>query len=236
VITVHRPLRTLLCSLAVAAGVAAGMAAATTAPAHAASAAKTCTVPRGAKVAKKTATVVVYSYRKRDREAGPGRAWVACSKLAGKRIALGFVADEPCTTLDAVEGLRLAGKYLAYVTETTDCTGDSGNAFVSLVDLEAARQVALDPVTTDSEPSSVNLTELALRADGALAWIVKLDNDYARISSWYVYASDSSGTRALESSDGQPSGLAMSDTSVGWTNDGQPRTAPLGPGPAVNGN
>lgn len=236
-ITVHYPLRALLSLIAVAAVVAAGVTAATAAQAHAASAAKTCARPRGAKVSKKAATVVVYSYRKRDRKAGPGRAWVACSKPAGKRISLGFVADEPCTTLDAVEGLRLAGKYLAYVTETSACTGDYGDATVHLVDLKTARAVASDGVTSDPLPSSVNVTELVLRADGSLAWIVDVDNEDKGTQAWWVYGSDSAGVRALESDKGRLHGLTLDDTSVWWTTvDGQPRSAPLGAGPAVDGN
>ena len=233
-ITVHRPVRALVCSIALAVGVTAGIAAAATVPGHAASAAKVCAVPRGARISKKAATVVVYSYRKRDRQAGPGRAWVACSKLAGKRISLGFVADEPCTTLDAVEGLRLAGSYLAYVTETSDCTGENGDASVNLVDLKAARLVASAGATSDSLPNSVTITELSLRADGALAWIAHVDSE--RLQPWLVYAGDSSGVRALDSSDTPLTALTMPDGSVAWTNAGQPRSAPLGRGPAVNGN
>jgi hypothetical protein len=177
---------------------------------------------------------VVYSSRKRDRKAGPGRAWVACSKLAGKRISLGFVADEPCTALDAVEGLRLAGSYLAYATETSDCTGDYGDALVNLIDLKTARHVATDGATSDSLPNSVSIVALSLRADGALAWIVQVDSEH--LQPWLVYGSDASGVRALDSSDKPLGALTLTDGSVSWANNGQPRSAALGAGPAVNGN
>src|SRR5436190_20327253 len=132
--------------------------------------------PGGAKVAIKNATVVVYSVRKRVRYSGsrhlwPGRAWIACSKTAGKRVSLGFVPDEPCGELDSVERTTVAGSYLAYVTTKSDCTGETGDAFVNLIDLNAAREGFTTGATSRSEPSSVTVTALALRADDALAWI-----------------------------------------------------------------
>jgi hypothetical protein len=92
-----------------------------------------------------------------------------------------------------------AGRYLAYVTTTSDCTGQSGNASVDLVDLNSARAVAAVGATTSSEPSSVSVTALALRADGALAFITHVANDYTPIKPWWVYAGDAAGVRALDS-------------------------------------
>jgi hypothetical protein len=234
VIQSRRLVAVLVSTLAAAAG-AAGMFAAAP-PARAASAAKVCAVPKGAKVSLKRSTGVVYSVRKRKRSSGPGRAWFACSKVVGKRVSLGFVADEPCTDLDSVERPTIAGRYLAFVTTTSDCTGQSGNADVHLVDLNTARAVAAVGATTSSEPSSVSVTALALRADGALAFITNVDNDYTPIKPWWVYAGDAAGVRALDSSDQPLTGLTLTDTTAAWTNNGQPKSAPLGPGPSTYGN
>ena len=70
---------------------------------------------------------------------------------------------------------------------------------MNLVDLKPARLVGSDGATSDSLPNTVTTTALSLRADGVLAWIAHVDSE--RLPRWSVYASDSSGSRAVDSSD-----------------------------------
>jgi hypothetical protein len=57
--------------------------------------------------------------------------------------------------------------------------------------------------------------------------------DSEHLQPWLVYGSDSSGVRAVNSSDKPLTALALTDASVSWTNAGQPLSAPLGSGPGV---
>ena len=68
-------------------------------------------------------------------------------------------------------------------------------------------------------------TAIALKRDGAVAWIVKLDRAPGE---YQVWAADKAGNRPLASGPGiAPSSLALVGSTLHWTESGRPMSAPL---------
>jgi hypothetical protein len=191
-------------------------------------------VPHGAKVAvKEASTVTVYSVRARKKRAGIGRAYYACSALTGARTALGFVAKEPCLDLERVGPFAVASPYLAYGQAYTSCEGDDSYALLFLLDLRGGKPLALGSAgTTEDFGKVAGVTALAVRADGAMAWIA---NTFASQPGTHeVWLDDAASRRMADTgTDVAKSPLTLTDTTATWMKAGQPVTAPLGMGPAV---
>jgi len=230
VIQLRRRTVVLVSTLAAVAG-AAGMIAAAPA-ANAASAAKVCAVPRGAKVNVEGTSGIVYNVRLRKRHTYREHAFFVCSKLTGRRVKLGVVGD-PCNELAGIAPLVLAGTYLAWVSTDEQCqeAGETVYADGHLMDLRTGASL---PNPFQIVEGGVPAGGLVLSQDGAMGWIARFYNHQGLKVDFQVWESDASGARQLASGPGiAPASLALTDTTLSWSDGGQLQSTPIGPGPAT---
>jgi hypothetical protein len=121
-----------------------------------------------------------------DRRARPFGCW----RPSGRRTALDRFVDRFYTPRDARIGLRrLAGEVLGYTWVDPGVPA----VYVHSVNLRRGRyrrRVTL-LTTTEFEPSSIAVTDLVVRGNGALAWIQRLEGDVS------VWRYDRRGRRRL---------------------------------------
>lgn len=141
--------------------------------------------------------------------------------------------------------VMLAGTVVAYEGYTMT-EGLCGFQFhVTVEDLRTGTVFRHEPVGTRTVPgpafeceSSVrhtglgHTTEIVVAADGAVAWIFEpqpfaLEGHYVE-AGYQVHAADATGSRLLASGpDIDPTSLALAESMLYWTQDGQPHATPL---------
>jgi hypothetical protein len=126
-----------------------------------------------------------------DRRARPFGCW----RPSGRRTALDQFVDRYYAPGDARVGLRrLAGEVLGY----TWIDPGVPVVYVHSVNLRRGRyrRRAALTTTTEFEPSSVAVTDLVVRGNGALAWIQRLEGEVS------VWRYDRRGKRRLDARPG----------------------------------
>lgn len=137
----------------------------------------------------------------------------------------------------ADQGPLLAGRYAAIATSQRPSVGVV-ILRVRVRDLRTGRTVhkwrrhSANEGLGTGEPHTRAITDLELERSGSVAWIVEatVPPDYrSDAPSAYVMKSDRSGrNQLLDTGAGIGfASLALSDSTLYWMNDGQPRTAPL---------
>jgi hypothetical protein len=121
----------------------------------------------------------------------------------------------------------LSGPFVAYEEGSG---GEATNTYLVVVrNLRTGRIIRSLPTGTPviSRPSWVGIgptTEIVLKSDGAVAWIVETGSP----TEYQVHAVDQSGSRVLASgTDIDPSSLALAGSTLYWTQGGQPFSASL---------
>jgi hypothetical protein len=135
----------------------------------------------------------------------------ACLFSEDERYLLGRNWDD-----ESIEIPRLTAPYVAYVSRATACC--------SAVDVRDLRDGALLRSARASETMpGQDVTDLVLKANGSVAWIVDLAPDGVE-----VVAVDSSGRRLLDSGpDVELRSLELNGSTVTWRKAGQTRSANL---------
>jgi hypothetical protein len=160
-------------------------------------------------------------FYRRTRE--PDRVYL-CSYATGRRTPIGW---DDCFNAAEVQLTRFSRRFLA--VDTFSC-GPGGTA--STLDLRRTRdgrrirRVAAAP----SVPGSLaDVTDLVLRGDGTMAWIVELRDSPTSPPRYELRrsASGSSSSVLAQGSDLAPGSLALAGSTLYWTQAGTPRSAPL---------
>jgi hypothetical protein len=152
----------------------------------------------------------------------PGGRPYSCYWITGRRVALDMFVDRFYAPGDAHLGLlRMAGRVLAYTWVDPGIPA----VHVHSVDMRLGRfprRAAIQPATS-AEPSSVRVTDLVVRASGAVAWIQQLEGT---VSVWRL---DAGGRRQLDAGAGiGPASLrTVPGGRLAWTRDGATRSAAL---------
>jgi hypothetical protein len=142
----------------------------------------------------------------------------ACAYTSGHAYALGPKPEGGPSGGGGVDNETLRGSIVAY-EESLIHTEGSSRWTVIVRDLRTGR--VLHRVA--SEGGFVE--EFVLKTDGAVAWIV--DTSY-KPNEYAVVAADRTGTRMLATGAGiAPSSLALAGSTLYWTQDSRPVSAPL---------
>lgn len=152
----------------------------------------------------------------------PGGQPFSCYRITGRRIALDLFTDRNYAPRDARLGLlRIAGRVLAYTWI------DPGVPVVHVhsVDMRLARfhhRAVVRPVVS-AQPSAVRVTDLVVRAGGAIAWVQEVEGEVS------VWRFDARGRRRLDAGPGidRASLRLMSGGRLTWLRDGSSRIAAL---------
>jgi hypothetical protein len=162
----------------------------------------------------------VYFRRTRD----PDRVYL-CSYRSGRRTAIGW---DDCFNANGVLLVRFTRRFVAL--GLWSCGPGGTSAAVELRRTRDGRRVRriLRPAGDDPAELEV-LTDLVVRGDGAIAWIVEL-RDSADADPRYqlrTSVAGSTGTLIAEGTDIQPHSLALAGSTIYWTQAGTPRSASL---------
>jgi hypothetical protein len=161
----------------------------------------------------------VFYRRTRD----PDRVYL-CSYGTERRTPIGW---DDCFNAAEVQLTRFSRRFLA--VDTFSC-GPGGTA--SRLDLRRTRdgrrirRVAAAP----SVPGSLgDVTDLVLRGDGTMAWIVELRDSPTSPPRYELRRSESGSSSSVLAQGGDlaPGSLALAGSTLYWTQAGTPRSAPL---------
>jgi hypothetical protein len=121
----------------------------------------------------------------------------------------------------------LAGPLVAYEDGSG---GEISNTYVVVVrNLRTGKVIRRVPTGTPATPSPKLVgigptTAIVAKPDGAVAWIAETGDP----TEYQVYAVDATGSRTVASStDIEPFSLALAGSTLYWTQNGQPASAPL---------
>lgn len=149
-----------------------------------------------------------------------------CSYPTGRRTPIGW---SECFNAIEVQLTRFSRRFLAVEAFTCGPGGTGSTIYLRRTrDGHRVRRVAADP-----EPFVAgalrDVTDLVLRGDGALAWIVETRDSPSAAPRYQVRASPSATASTLlaEGSDIAPGSLALAGSTVYWTQAGAPRSASL---------
>ena len=127
---------------------------------------------------------------------------------------------------EGISRVGLGGTFVAYEEHLPGL----GAAWVEVVrNLLTGRVLRKLPTGRSTPPHAGTPRSIVVKSDGAIAWIVGTRVATANgPAEDEVYASDSSGTRLLASGPGiEPASLALTGSTVYWTQEGRPFSAPL---------
>jgi len=151
---------------------------------------------------------------------------VACA-YGHRPYVLGGKAESGPGGTFGIEGETLAGPIVAY-EESIDLTGGHDKNVIVVRDLRTGRVIHKVPTAETRFPGDVGnggATQLVVKSDGAIAWIVKTANEPTTTE---VHAVDKTGSRLLASGgDIDPSSLALAGSTLYWTEAGKPMSAVL---------
>jgi hypothetical protein len=187
--------------------------------APAAGAAQRCTAP-GARTVRQDSEARIFSVK------GKGavkRRYYAC--LLGSKPALLSSDVSPKSSEDTHTtnaSFRLTGRWVAWVeTSFSDFgAGEFGRSIEARALEPGHRRVSEDV------GDYAGVTALALRADGAVAWILATGGPYHEVDAVPSTAKVANPLAYARGVD--PKALTFDPTSVTWTQDGAPRSAPVG--------
>ena len=159
---------------------------------------------------------------------GEVRRWYGCLYSADRRVRLGDVGA-PGSYLDRISPVRLAGRYVATANEWTATTGDAIGAVIVVRDLRTGAVV--HRFENDPAINTYDVTDLELRANGAVAWIARVVMAGTPATITDEVRTSLPGTSATRLLDEAPAverrSLALSGRTLYWTSGGVPRSATL---------
>lgn len=162
----------------------------------------------------------VFKGRTRD----PGRVYL-CSYRTRSRTAIGW--DDCFNALGVVE-VRFTRRFVAL--GLWSCAPGGTSATVDLRSTASGRRVRRILRPGGDDPGELEyVTDLVVRCDGALAWIIEL-RDTAGSQARYQVRSSLSGTASTilaEGNDIAAGSLALAGSTLYWTQGGLPRSASL---------
>jgi len=172
---------------------------------------------RGAKTVLSTAKARVFSVPIRN-----GRNYYGCIKGSRPiRLTTAFTSPDPQVGSVTVTTLRLSGSFVAWL-QTEESDFGVG---------EFSQTIYVRPLRRGGRKLTVSLSErdtlaaLALRGDGAVAWIRSISDDDAEVDK---VDSTARKPTVLSSAPGiDPSFLSVDEDSVDWREGGSPKSAPL---------
>jgi hypothetical protein len=150
-----------------------------------------------------------------------------CSYRTGRRTSLG---TDDCFNSIEVELTRFSRRFLA--VDLLSC-GPGGS--VSTLDVRRTRdgrrirRVRAVPAPPFMPGALMRVTDLVLRGDGSLAWIVETRETESASPRYQVRTSvrGTESTLLAEGTDIPPGSLALAGSTLYWTQAGAPRSAPL---------
>jgi hypothetical protein len=153
------------------------------------------------------------------------RRWYGCLYSRGAKIPLATVG-EPGIFTTAVSEPHISR---AFVGLGLEYEGPAGGNYgqIKVVNLRTGRALVNEPAAEgDEETRTTGVPDLALKANGSVAWIVAVRQDSGTV--YRVVRHDLNGRAVLDSgSDIDPSSLALSSSTLYWTRAGQPHSAEL---------
>src|SRR5215218_6627672 len=134
--------------------------------------------PRGAKTVKQTASVCVFSV-KRKRES---RIY-GCLRRTGRPVRLATTFDDSGLNSVRLDTVLIAGTSVALTTVGFEDLGPEGAEFegLTVADLTRGGRVYRIGISTNDEDQYDGFTKVVLRRDGAAAWIVAGNGDYDEV-------------------------------------------------------
>ena len=149
-----------------------------------------------------------------------------CSQRTGRRAALGW---DDCSNAAEVQVVRVGRRFLAL--DLFSC-GPGGTA--SAIDLRRTgdgrrvRRLAATPGPATAG-ALADVTDLVLRADGALAWIVELRDSPSSPPRYELRRALRGAAAELvaQGPDIAPGSLALAGSTLYWMQGGTPRSSPL---------
>ncbi len=181
-------------------------------------------------------TITTYS-KKNHRPVQTHQAYRGC--VLGSRRSFVLGNGESCSSTHcepSISRLTLAGTTVAFERSATSAANPSvgfpgsGEWFVVVRNLRTGRTLHATPTGTPNPPApgltgNGETTALVVKPDGAVAWI----NNTSQASAHYeVHAVDRGGSHVLAVSSGiDRSSLALAGSTLYWTENGLPFSAPL---------
>lgn len=161
----------------------------------------------------------VFYRRTRD----PDRVYL-CSLGTGRRTPIGW---DDCFNAAEVQLTRFSRRFLAL--DTFSC-GPGGTA--STLDLRRTRdgrRLRRFAAAPSAAGSLADVTDLVLRGDGTMAWIVELRDSPASPPRYELRRSGSGSSSSVlaQGTDLAPGSLALAGSTLYWTQAGTPYSAPL---------
>ena len=204
--------------------IAATLAAAAAMSAPAFGRARSCVGPRARVLARDTSLAV---YETRPRSAGEPRATWAC--LAGHKGHMTLLAPTRLNAHISLGRFQLAGRVVAYLA--TQFGVDSGSTDLVVVDVGARRvlhSIAVGSYVDAGIISSEAVARFLVTAQGSVAWTATRE-EHRTPAGASVHAASRDGAPVLLDSGPaiDPDSLALSRTTLSWTDAGTVRTAPM---------
>lgn len=154
-----------------------------------------------------------------------GRVYL-CSYQSGRRTAIGW---DDCFNALEVRSTRFSGRFLA--VGLFSCNQGGSGSTLDLRRTRDGRRIRRVPAVPGLfVPGSVNLvTDLVLRGNGVMAWMVELRDTAQSPPRYQVRASErgTGSTLLAEGADIAPGSLALAVSTLYWIQSGLPRSATL---------
>jgi hypothetical protein len=153
----------------------------------------------------------------------PDRVYL-CSYGTGRRTPIGW---DDCFNAAEVQLTRFSRRLLAVDTFSCGPGGTASTLYLRRTrDGRRVRRVAAAP----SVPGLLaDVTDLVLRGDGTMAWIVELRDSPTSPPRYELRRSGSGSSSSVlaQGTDLAPGSLALAGSTLYWTQAGTPRSAPL---------
>jgi hypothetical protein len=147
----------------------------------------------------------------------------ACAIDNGRRFALGQDYGDL-----SIEAVRLTDPFVGFAT--VSCGGLCGTTGIVVLDVRNGSRKTLPRVSSLGPDFRATITDLELKATGAVAWIAQTARDQTDPNTEVreVWASDSAGQRMLDSGIGIGlESLKLSGSTLSWRKNGSPRSATI---------
>ena len=157
---------------------------------------------------------------------------MGCLKPNGRAFFLDFLSQAGDSNVGVLESPRAAAPFVAYAIQASDeIAGKYGQPSTSYIHIESVNLRTGKKVTYSQfvqQPDQQSTAEAAVpnlqvTTSGWIAWILSSAKGET------LYAFDSGGRRILDTGSIDPKSLAVSGSTVTWTNAGVQRSATLGP-------
>lgn len=155
---------------------------------------------------------------------------MGCLKPKGRVFQVGFLSQAGLSDVGSVESPRAAAPYVAYAIVASDETaakyGQPSTSYITVKSINLRTGKTIASANFVQQPDQQSATEAAvpnlqMTPVGSIAWLLtSASNDT-------LYASDSQGQRILDTGKIDAKSLAISGSTVTWTNAGVQHSATL---------